>query len=60
MKCNDCGREMSLATNEDTSGWVTVGEDTFCPSCLRLARLEKRLLECQKAILAVHEEVKDV
>jgi hypothetical protein len=51
---------MSLATNEDTSGWVTVGEDTFCPSCLRLARLEKRLLECQKAILAVHEEVKDV
>jgi hypothetical protein len=52
MKCKECGREMPTGANDTTIvGWLMVTDTAFCPTCLRLARLEKEVFECQKAIV---------
>ncbi|MDP2729615.1 MAG: hypothetical protein Q8O55_03950 [Dehalococcoidales bacterium] len=53
MKCKDCDREFPTASNADTAGWVIIGDEAFCPTCLRLANVEKKLLECQHAIVGL-------
>lgn len=53
MKCHDCGRELSNATNDNPSGWVIAGGDAFCPVCLRLSR-------CEKDVGKISEEIEEL
>lgn len=52
IKCQDCDREMSMATNVSNEGWVLFSDGTaLCPVCVRLASCEKAVRDIQDMLI---------
>jgi len=59
MKCQDCGRELSMAANDPNTGWLFFSDDSvMCPTCARLATVEKHLQECEHQIELASKDFK--
>lgn len=56
LKCYVCGISIPLTSNNNTDGWAITDDGMFCPTCVRIRRVEETLFKCQ---FEIQEAVKN-